>query len=105
LQISKYKIKKEMMMMMKKKKIMMLMTRRRRRRRRPISDDNDEVVKNMEDLKTSIISYYSNSPLYKKKICREYFDCFVAKWINARSDIIDTLLKETNTISQISSVL
>ena len=85
--------------------MLMLMTRRRRkrkrRRRKPISDDNDKMIKNMEDLKTSIISYYSNFPLYKKEICREHFDCFITKWINARSDIIDTLLKETSTISQI----
>ena len=62
-----------------------------------LDNNDDEVVTNMDDLRIIFISCYKNSPLYRKKLCWEHFDCFVPKWTNARSDIISTLLKETNT--------
>ena len=47
--------------------------------------------------KNLLVSYYSNFlyTRYKRKLCQEHFDCFVAKWIISRSNN-DTLLKETN---------
>ena len=50
---------------------------------RQVSDS----AKNKDDLKTICIACYRN--------CQEHFHCFVAKWINIRSNI-DTLLNRTD---------
>ena len=50
------------------------------------SASSNSMKKNRADLKKIFIDFYKNSPLYKKKLCREHFQCFVAKFGNARSD-------------------
>ena len=57
------------------------------------SASSNTMKKNRDDLKKIFIEYYKNSPQYKNKLCREHFECFVAKWINVRSEI-DKLWKE-----------
>ena len=57
------------------------------------SASSNTMKKNRDDLKKIFIEYYKNSPQYKNKLCREHFECFVAKWINVCSEI-DKLWKE-----------
>ena len=57
------------------------------------SASSNSMKKNRADLKKIFIEFYNNSSQYKNKLCREHFQCFVAKWGNARSDI-DKLWKE-----------